>query len=462
MKTSWMKKLLLASLMSAWALSPVFQVSADGADDGESATFDALDTTMDHDGASSDELEPECMDCEEMLMTEEATAAMLKAGAKRPKAWKLANDKGKKQIKMKKPAHLKAGPSPKISNRNSKLFKVKATPRAVTGAVMVDLEVEINPKMRDSFPDSTDPMACSTTKPYNAKQAGWFPIKLASTYVTKTGFKGSSRPQTTYLCIHKPVPPKPACTLTCGQGTCEQSFDGSKWTSTCACKAGYALKNNTCADINECSAAKSPCNTGATCTNTAGSFTCGCPGGKVASARGCVAAPAPSCAADCTTTRAGICLLTKTSATCTCPAGEKFDSNGVCQPLRQCAKDSCGPGSKCTDASTDNSIDPGDIRCTLPPGTAPRLAFNVKLPFVANPKGLATSQRTPLDIDECKIASVRAACGVNKCINIDRSTPFPKGVAVGATCGAKKFPPAPAPNATWNNAGNGSWSLPAQ
>ena len=56
-----------------------------------------------------------------------------------------------------------------------------------------------------------------------------------------------------------------------GNGT--QSFGA---TADFTCNVGYTGNGGTCSDVNECTNGTSNCSANATCTNTAGSFTCAC------------------------------------------------------------------------------------------------------------------------------------------------------------------------------------------
>lgn len=425
---------------------------------GESAVFTALDTSLDHEGGSAADLIPECMDCGEMLMTTDAQSAVLKAGG-RPPAIRFMSDVARLTFRIARPEYVAEGPSAKVQNRRPDLFEVKTKSQAdKSGETTVEMEVKVNPAARDKFPDAADPEACSPEKPYNRKQKGWHAIQTSSSYETKSGYKGASAPQTTYLCVHKPAAEQPVCDLKCGEGTCQQAFTGTEWVASCDCRAGYrAGADGRCVDVNECRAEESPCPGDSVCTNTNGGFVCSCEDGKVAVGSACLAAAPGSCEAGCS--GGASCMFTPTSAMCACPAGQRL-KDGACVSLKQCAIDSCGPASKCTDASTDASIAVGDIRCSLPPGTAPRLAASKPLP--AMEKGAPSHQRRPVDIDECKLANVRNACGAVPCMNVDRTSPVTPEAPAGAVCGEKRLPPAPSPAARWDNAGVGGWILPSQ
>ncbi|MET0341425.1 MAG: MopE-related protein [Polyangiales bacterium] len=48
---------------------------------------------------------------------------------------------------------------------------------------------------------------------------------------------------------------------------------------TCGCGKGFVLDGESCSDVDECAAPNNPCTNGAFCTNTVGSYACGCPQG---------------------------------------------------------------------------------------------------------------------------------------------------------------------------------------
>ncbi len=98
-----------------------------------------------------------------------------------------------------------------------------------------------------------------------------------------------------------------------------------------ACQAGYQRQGTTCVDIDECSAGTDDCAEAATCTNSAGSFSCACPAtGYSGDGRTCsdideCATGAASCADDAT------CVNSAGSYSCTCDAGYA-GSGTICWP----------------------------------------------------------------------------------------------------------------------------------
>jgi hypothetical protein len=72
------------------------------------------------------------------------------------------------------------------------------------------------------------------------------------------------------------------CTNSPGSFACSCPGDQGLGTDgkTCvACAAGYVGDGTSCADVDECATGAATCAANATCTNTAGGFTCACPEG---------------------------------------------------------------------------------------------------------------------------------------------------------------------------------------
>ena len=135
-------------------------------------------------------------------------------------------------------------------------------------------------------------------------------------------------------------------------------------TPTCACNAGWVGDGASCLDADECAGAN-PCPANASCTNTVGSYSCGCDGGFV----GIGGAVTTSCA-DVDECAAGTavcdlnasCTNTVGSYTCSCNAGWAGDGT-ACQDVDQCQLGLlvCDANAMCTNL-------PGVDTCTCDPG----------------------------------------------------------------------------------------------
>lgn len=184
----------------------------------------------------------------------------------------------------------------------------------------------------------------------------------------------------------------------CGAHTTCTNTPGS---FTCGCAAGFmgltvTGASTTCLDVNECSAA-TVCGSNALCTNTEGSFECSCAVGFFGATT--TGGPA-SCSAvnNCTSlTQCGAnatCASTATSYTCTCTAGFSGATTtgmaATCADADECATAGiCGEGADCQNA-------PGSFTCTC------RSGFTG-----ATTTGTAA---TCTDVDECATSGL---CGSN-------------------------------------------------
>ena len=109
----------------------------------------------------------------------------------------------------------------------------------------------------------------------------------------------------------------------------------------CLCDAGFAMNNNTCIDVNECSNETDNCSAHHVCQNTVGSFNCV----NICQDIGC----SHSCE----------------GSQCTCPDGMSLDPNGkACTDVDECALGThqCVPNSDCVNTSVGR-ISPRGYNC---------------------------------------------------------------------------------------------------
>jgi len=125
---------------------------------------------------------------------------------------------------------------------------------------------------------------------------------------------------------------------TCGDGRAScTNTDGSY---ACGCQTGYAAPatGGTCMDVDEC-ATTAPCGVLATgCVNTVGSYACSCMVGYGAPTTGGTCSDLDECALGTCTVNATDCVNTIGSYTCTCAAGYSAPAmGGPCADVDECA-----------------------------------------------------------------------------------------------------------------------------
>jgi alpha-tubulin suppressor-like RCC1 family protein len=154
------------------------------------------------------------------------------------------------------------------------------------------------------------------------------------------------------------------------------------------CGAGLVCTDSRCADVDECAA--SPCAAEASCTNTAGSFTCGpCAPGYTGDGRTCVdvnECAASPCAAEAT------CFNTPGSFICG-PCARGYTGDGrTCADIDVCAAGLCAPEATCTNT-------PGSFDCVCGPGyTGDGFTCTPGIVTIAPPRSLAVG-----DMHSCAI-----------------------------------------------------------
>jgi len=153
----------------------------------------------------------------------------------------------------------------------------------------------------------------------------------------------------------------------CGAGAASCTNTAGNY--TCACNAGYTAppSGGTCSDVDECMSSL-PCGALATaCTNTLGSYACTCSAGYTAPASGGLCTDINECATG-TACGAAVATCTNTAGnyTCACNAGYTAPATGgTCIDIDECMA-GCGTGGlTCT-----NTV--GSFACTCSAGyTAP-------------------------------------------------------------------------------------------
>ncbi|MCY1075788.1 FG-GAP-like repeat-containing protein [Archangium lansingense] len=114
--------------------------------------------------------------------------------------------------------------------------------------------------------------------------------------------------------------------------------------ATVPCCDGLTCQSGTCVDVNECAAGTDNCNENATCTNTAGSFTCACNAGYEGDGVTCT--NIDECAAN-PCLNGGTCTDGINSYTCACAPG--FTGTNCETNIDECAASPCLNGGTCID-----------------------------------------------------------------------------------------------------------------
>ena len=124
-----------------------------------------------------------------------------------------------------------------------------------------------------------------------------------------------------------------------GADTCETpaSCSNTAGSFTCVCDAGWSGNGFNCTNINECTSGSHNCASNATCSDTSGSFTCACLTGYSGNGTTCndvneCSQGTHTCAGQNTST----CTNTEGSYSCSCRVG--FTGNGThCADVNECS-----------------------------------------------------------------------------------------------------------------------------
>lgn len=149
--------------------------------------------------------------------------------------------------------------------------------------------------------------------------------------------------ETGFNCDNTPLPSECTDIDECASGTpcgAHSTCTNTSGSYTCGCVSGYKLVGSACTDIDEC-ASGTPCGPHSTCTNTSGSYTCGCATGYGLVGSSCTdideCASGTPCGANAT------CTNTAGSFTCTCMTGYSM-VGGTCTADSTCNMGTPGTG----------------------------------------------------------------------------------------------------------------------
>jgi uncharacterized protein (TIGR03382 family) len=190
-------------------------------------------------------------------------------------------------------------------------------------------------------------------------------------------------------------------------GGCAQTCTNSAGSYACGCTAGYVLAGDgvSCADLDECATGNGGC--AQTCTNSTGNYACSCGAGFALATDGHGCADLDECATGnggC----AQICTNTAGSFACSCRAGYSGDES--CTDIDECATGNGGCSKICTNSD-------GGFACSCEPDQG--LASD-GVTCVACGPGYRGNGTACADVDECSLGTDTCGGG-STCTNTDGS-----------------------------------------